>query len=259
MCIRDRGYVRDGYRDEVLGCLGQRAGGEDGLAEALESVMDAGRQFLATLGLFGGGGVVQGLAHQFLLCRGQAPFGGNCRGLRRGQSAYPHPPDLWSLFEVVPGELAGVLRRELVVQRLGVVVVDKHEGRAGFQRCEGVEDQLVADAGDLGTDIDDAVGGGHGGSSRWGKGVASGLDSRSATWCMVPSSRWAWTGWVWRSRVHPSAASRPASSGCPAWASWRQTRARTRVRPPMVSWPRVSVGTGDRDPPLERSSFEIAP
>src|ERR1035437_2026324 len=44
------GYVRDGDRDELLGLLGQRAVGEDGLAEALESVMDAGRQLLATLG-----------------------------------------------------------------------------------------------------------------------------------------------------------------------------------------------------------------
>src|ERR1035437_3403623 len=101
--------------------------------------------------------------------------GGNCRGLRRGKPAYPHPPDLWSLLEVVPGELAGVLRRELVVQRLGVVVVDQHEARAGFQRCEGLDDQLVADAGDLGTDIDDAVGDGHGGFLSVGQGRRLGL------------------------------------------------------------------------------------
>ena len=45
--VRALGHVRDGYRDELLGFLGQRAVGEDGLAEALESVMDAGRQLLA--------------------------------------------------------------------------------------------------------------------------------------------------------------------------------------------------------------------
>jgi hypothetical protein len=117
------GHVRDGYRDQLLGLLGQRAVGEDGLAEALESVMDAGRQLLATLGLCGGGGWYRDSLIGFSFSR-QAPFGGQCSGLRRGKPADPHPPDLRSLLEVVPGELAGVLRRELVVQRLGVVVVD---------------------------------------------------------------------------------------------------------------------------------------
>src|ERR1035437_9394446 len=35
----------------------------------------------------------------------QISGGGQCSGLRRGKPAYPHPPDLRSLLEVVPGEL----------------------------------------------------------------------------------------------------------------------------------------------------------
>jgi len=50
------GHVRDGYCDELLGFLGQSAIGEDGLAEALERVMDTRRQLLAPLGLGGCGG-----------------------------------------------------------------------------------------------------------------------------------------------------------------------------------------------------------
>lgn len=60
--VRTLGHVRDGHRDELLGLLGQRAVGEDGFAEGLERVVDARGQLLAMLGLFGGGGVVQGLA-----------------------------------------------------------------------------------------------------------------------------------------------------------------------------------------------------
>jgi hypothetical protein len=67
--VRALGHVRDRDRDELLGLLWQRSVGEDGLAEALESVVDAGCQLLAALGLLGGGGVVQGLTSKSGGCR----------------------------------------------------------------------------------------------------------------------------------------------------------------------------------------------
>jgi len=76
---------------------------------------------------------------------------------------------------------------------------------------------------------------------------------------MVPANRWAATGWVWRIMAHASAASRPARSGSPAWARWRQARAKTRVSPSMASRPEDSVGTGDLDSPLERPGFQVVP
>jgi hypothetical protein len=44
---------------------------------------------------------------------------------RSAGSAYPHAPDLGALLQILPGEPALVLGLELVVQRLGVVVVDE--------------------------------------------------------------------------------------------------------------------------------------
>ena len=38
-----------------------------------------------------------------------------------------NPPDLWTLLQVIPGELAGVLCFELVTERLRVMVIDQHK------------------------------------------------------------------------------------------------------------------------------------
>src|SRR5450830_1526485 len=97
------------------------------------------------------------------------------------------------------------------------------------------------------------------GSSRWGEGCVSSRWLWSATWCMAPSKRVAWIGWVWRSKTQASAASWPARSGCPAWASWIQARASTRVSPSTTSDAAASAGTGDLDPPAERSGLEVGP
>src|SRR5690606_39690045 len=62
-------------------------------------------------------------------------------GLRRLADA--HAPYLGPLLQWVPGELAGVLGGELVVERLGVVVVDEHVGRARREGVPGREDHPV--------------------------------------------------------------------------------------------------------------------
>jgi hypothetical protein len=54
-----------------------------------------------------------------------------------------------------------VLGGELVVERLGVVVVDEHERLAGCQTLVDVEDHLVATGPWLGADVDLGVVGGH--------------------------------------------------------------------------------------------------
>jgi hypothetical protein len=69
------------------------------------------------------------------------------------------PPDLRTLLEVFPAELAGVLSGELEVERLGVVIVDEHETGPGIELLVGVEDQLVAARGWLGADVELRVGG----------------------------------------------------------------------------------------------------
>src|SRR5690606_5495567 len=62
-----------------------------------------------------------------------------------------HPPGLRALLQVLPAERAGVFGGELVVQRLGVVVVDQDEAVPSAERVVGLEDQLVAAGGDLGS------------------------------------------------------------------------------------------------------------
>lgn len=82
-------------------------------------------------------------------------------GHRPLRTADPHPPYLRTLLEVLPGELTGVLSLELVLQRLGVVVVDEDEALAGIEVLVGGEDQLVAAGGRLGSDVELTVGTGH--------------------------------------------------------------------------------------------------
>lgn len=48
-----------------------------------------------------------------------------------------HAPDLRSLLEVFPSEAPGLFRFELVVERLGIVVVDEFERVVGCQGGEG--------------------------------------------------------------------------------------------------------------------------
>src|SRR5690606_41510636 len=56
----------------------------------------------------------------------------------------PHPPHARPLLDGVPTELAGMLGRELVVQRLGVVVVHQHVASARSQLEPLLEDDPVA-------------------------------------------------------------------------------------------------------------------
>jgi hypothetical protein len=55
-----------------------------------------------------------------------------------------HAPDVGPGFEVVPTELALGLGLELVLQRLGIVVVDQHQRLARRQLGEAAENQRVA-------------------------------------------------------------------------------------------------------------------
>ena len=55
-----------------------------------------------------------------------------------------HLPDLGALLQVVPGKLAGVLRLELVIERLWIVVVHQHEALAGLELLVSVEDLAMA-------------------------------------------------------------------------------------------------------------------
>src|SRR5690606_25114488 len=66
---------------------------------------------------------------------------------RRAESALPtdpHPPDLGTLLDGVPCELTGMLGCELVVEGLGIVVVDEHVAGPGRQLEPLLEDDLVA-------------------------------------------------------------------------------------------------------------------
>src|SRR5699024_856661 len=84
-------------------------------------------------------------------------------GLRLG-AADAHTPALGPLFERIPGELAGLLGGELVVQRFGIVIVDEHERITDAEPVIGLEDQFVSTGGNLGAHIEFDVFG-HGGSS----------------------------------------------------------------------------------------------
>src|SRR5579875_853515 len=83
-----------------------------------------------------------------------APFGASRSepGLLVGGSAEawlerpadPHLPGTGPRLLVLPGELAGVLGLELVVKRLGVVVVHQYEARARAKPAIGGKDHFVA-------------------------------------------------------------------------------------------------------------------
>jgi hypothetical protein len=50
---------------------------------------------------------------------------------------------LWTLLEVLPADLARLLRLELIVERFRIVIVDQHEGLTRSQLVERVEDERV--------------------------------------------------------------------------------------------------------------------
>jgi hypothetical protein len=55
-----------------------------------------------------------------------------------------HPPGLRSAFEIFPFEFTGILGLELVIQRLGVMVVDQLKTLPGLEFFKGSKDQRVA-------------------------------------------------------------------------------------------------------------------
>src|SRR5690606_8075038 len=106
------------------------------------------RRFIAGLGAGagkGGGAAVGGptaagaRGRRAVGSRGPPP--GVQSGLRRVADA--HAPHVGPVLQRFPGELAGVLGGELVVERLGVVVVDEHVGRARREGVPGREDHPV--------------------------------------------------------------------------------------------------------------------
>ena len=73
-----------------------------------------------------------------------------------------HAPYLRTLLQVLPAELSAVLPLELVVERLGVVIVDQYETLSGRQGVVGVEDELVTAGRWLAADVELWVSGRHG-------------------------------------------------------------------------------------------------
>ncbi|CDX53615.1 hypothetical protein MPL3365_180222 [Mesorhizobium plurifarium] len=63
------------------------------------------------------------------------------RSLR--QAADLDAPDLRPPFEIGPGELPGMFRLELVIERLGIMIVDENELPAKSQFIDELEDLLV--------------------------------------------------------------------------------------------------------------------
>jgi hypothetical protein len=56
----------------------------------------------------------------------------------------PHTPNLGSLLQVIPRELARKLSLKLIVEGLGVVIVDQEERLTGMQLVERFENQRMA-------------------------------------------------------------------------------------------------------------------
>ncbi len=82
--------------------------------------------------------------------RARRPWGSSSRGrlCRLGATCvssrhlpHSHAPNLRSLLEVVPRELPGPFGLELIVERLGVVVIDQNERLARVKRLECAEDE----------------------------------------------------------------------------------------------------------------------
>src|SRR5690606_18427914 len=72
--------------------------------------------------------------------RSGAPSGRR-RLMLPGPFAVGGPPGLRALLEISPRELAGAFGLELVVEGLGIMVVDEDEERAVVQIVEGLKDQ----------------------------------------------------------------------------------------------------------------------
>src|SRR5699024_8214655 len=72
-------------------------------------------------------------------------------------AADPYAPGLGAFFEILPGELAGMFGLELVIQWLGIVIVDQYERGAVVQTVVGLEDQFVPARRDFFTDIEHDV------------------------------------------------------------------------------------------------------
>src|SRR5699024_5237395 len=88
----------------------------------------------------------------------------------------------------LPGEPAGLLGGELIVQRFGIVIVDEHECIADGEPVIGLEDQFVATGGNVGAHIEFDVFG-HGGSSFIRRGqVPSHYFSRYYSVFIVPAA-----------------------------------------------------------------------
>src|SRR5579864_6410765 len=65
-----------------------------------------------------------------------------------------HPPDLRPLLEIRPGELPRLLRLELVVERLGIVIVDEDERLPRTERLKRREDDRVTPGGRQRPDVE---------------------------------------------------------------------------------------------------------
>src|SRR5574340_45413 len=96
---------------------------------------------------------------------------GGPSGAARRYAANANPPHIRTAFQVFPAELAAVFGLELVIERLGVVVIDQEQGFARSQFGEGAENQWMALTRNNGADIDGVLGGcGHDRSPDVGEG-----------------------------------------------------------------------------------------
>src|SRR6185312_15247143 len=76
--------------------------------------------------------------------RASARFGLRLSLAESGVATDLHLPDLRALLQVIPGELPGVLRLELVIERLRIVIVHQYEALAGLELLVSVEDLAVS-------------------------------------------------------------------------------------------------------------------
>src|SRR5512139_3240624 len=99
---------------------------------------------------------------------------GGPSGAARRYAANANPPHIRTAFQVFPAELAAVFGLELVIERLGVVVIDQEQGFARSQFGEGAEYQWMAVTRNNGADIDGVLGGcGHDRSPDVGEGAST--------------------------------------------------------------------------------------
>lgn len=76
-------------------------------------------------------------------------------GLRLCGFADAHAPDGRSLFQIFPRKFAGVFKGELIIERLGVVIVDQQKTFTWLERSKGLEDERMALCGRHLADIND--------------------------------------------------------------------------------------------------------